>query len=78
LRDAVELEWAGVPSVAIIHQTMAGTARAMASVSAMPDYGFVTVDYPHVPLAVWTPEEIKEVAAEVVDAIVARLVTPGI
>jgi hypothetical protein len=77
LRDAVELEWAGVPSVAIIHQTMAGTARAMASVSAMPDYGFVTVDYPHVPLAVWTPEEIKEVASDVVDAIVALLVTPA-
>ncbi len=63
--------------MAIIHQTMAGTARAMASVSAMPDYGFVTVDYPHVPLAVWTPEEIKEVAGQVVDAIVALLVTPA-
>jgi len=60
--------------VAIIHETMAGTARAMASVSAMPDYGFVTVGYPHVPLAVWTPEEITEVAREVASQIVAHLV----
>ncbi len=50
--------------MAIIHETMAGTARAMASVSAMPDYGFVTVGYPYVPLVVWTPGEIKEVASQ--------------
>jgi len=42
----------------------------------MPGYGFVTVGYPHVPLAVWTPEEIKQVAGEVAAAVVAHLVTP--
>ena len=73
MRDAVELEWAGIPSVAIIHESMAGTARAMASVSAMPDYSFVTVDYPHVPLGVWTPEEIREMAREVAKAVMAGL-----
>jgi hypothetical protein len=73
LRDAVELEWVGIPSVAIIHESMAGTARAMASVSAMPDYAFVTVDYPHVPLAVWTPDEIRDIARDVVAAVIERL-----
>ncbi len=73
MRDAVELEWAGIPSVAIIHESMAGTARAMARVSAMPDYAFVTVDYPHVPLAVWTPEEIRDIAREVAGAVIDRL-----
>jgi hypothetical protein len=73
LRDAVELEWAGIPSVAIIHESMAGTARAMARVSAMPDYAFVTVDYPHVPLAVWTPDEIRDIARDVVAAVIERL-----
>ena len=58
----MELEWAGIPSVAIVHESMEGTARAMARVSGMPDYGFVTVPYPHIPLAVWTDEEIDEVA----------------
>ena len=73
MRDAVELEWAGIPSVAIIHESMAGTARAMARVSAMPDYAFVTVDYPHMPLAVWTPDEIRDIARDVVAGVVERL-----
>jgi hypothetical protein len=73
LRDAVELEWAGIPSVAIIHESMAGTARAMARVSAMPDYAFVTVEYPHMPLAVWTPDEIRAIARDVVAAVIERL-----
>ena len=77
MRDSVELEWAGIPSVAIVHKTMHGTAEAMASVSGMPDYPFLTVDYPHVPLAVWTPEEIREIAKEVAPAVVARLTNQG-
>jgi len=77
LRDAVELEWAGVPSVAIIHETMAGTAQAMASVSGMPDYEFITVGYPYVPLVVWSPEEIRAVAKQVAPQVLKRLTTNG-
>jgi hypothetical protein len=73
LRDAVELEWEGIPSVAIVHESMRGTAEAMARVSGMPGYEFLTVDYPHVPLAIWTPDEIAEVAAELAPQIVTRL-----
>jgi hypothetical protein len=73
LRDAVELEWAGIPSVAVVHHSMTGSARAMARVSGMPDYDYLTVDYPHVPLAIWTPEEIAEVASELAPRIVAML-----
>ena len=73
MRDAVELEWAGVPAVAIIHSSMHGTAEAMAAVSGMPDYPFITVDYPHVPLVVSTPEEIRDVAREVAPKVVAHL-----
>ena len=39
----------------------------------MPDYAFVTVDYPHVPLAVWTPDEIRDIARDVVAAVIDRL-----
>ena len=46
----------------------------MARVSAMGDYEFVTVDYPHVPLAVWSPDEVRQVAKEVASA-VADLLT---
>jgi hypothetical protein len=45
----------------------------MASVSGMAGYEFVTVGYPHVPLAVWTAEEVEEVARLVAPAIIARL-----
>jgi hypothetical protein len=73
LRDAVELEWAGIPSVAVVHHTMAGTARAMARVSGMPDYDYLTVDYPHVPLAIWTADEITQVAKELAPRILELL-----
>ena len=29
------------------------------------DYPFIVVDYPHIPTAVWSPEEIVEIAKEV-------------
>jgi hypothetical protein len=73
LRDAVELEWAGVPAVAIVHQTMEGTARAMALVSGMPGYPFVTLGYPYVPLAVWSEDEIREGSLAVLEHVRGRL-----
>ncbi len=69
----MELEWAGIPSVAVVHHTMAGTARAMARVSGMPDYDYLTVDYPHVPLAIWTAAEIAEVAQQLAPRILELL-----
>ena len=69
----MELEWAGIPSVAVVHQSMHGSAKAMAKVSGMPDYEFLTVDYPHIPLAIWTQEEIDEVARELAPKLVERL-----
>lgn len=69
----MELEWAGIPSVAIVHESMAGSARAMARVSGVPDYEFATVPYPHIPLAVWTDDEIDEIARELAPTLLARL-----
>ena len=69
----MELEWAGIPSVAVVHHSMAGSAGAMARVSGMPDYAYLTVDYPHVPLAIWTPDEIAEVARDLAPRILALL-----
>ena len=59
--------------MAVVHHTMAGTARAMARVSGMPDYDYLTVDYPHVPLAIWTADEITEVAKELAPRILELL-----
>ncbi len=59
--------------MAIIHEAMAGSARAIAMVSGMPDYEFVIVKYPHPPLAIWTPDEIDDIVGEVADQVRARL-----
>jgi hypothetical protein len=69
----VELEWAGVPSVAVVHASQEGSAKAIARVSGMPDYRFAMVGYPHIPLAVWTADEIDEVARELAPVLVERL-----
>jgi hypothetical protein len=59
--------------VAVVHETMRGTAQAMAKVSGMPDYEFLTVGYPHVPLAVWSSDEIDDVARALAPQLTARL-----
>jgi hypothetical protein len=59
LRDAVELEWAGIPSVCIVHQELRESAAAIARISGHPDYSMITVDYPYIPTATWSDEEIE-------------------
>jgi hypothetical protein len=73
LRDAIELEWAGVPSACIVHEQLAGSARAIARVSGHPDYDFATIGYPHIPTAVWTEEECRVAAVAVAPKIAAML-----
>ena len=69
----MELEWAGIPAVAIVHEAMAGSAAAMAEVSGMRGYGFVTVPYPHIPLAMWSDDEIEKLARDLAPQLLARL-----
>lgn len=76
MRDAVELEWEGIPSVPIIHKAVTGSAESMAKLSGVPDYPFVIADYPYIPTAVWTDEEIAGLADELTPA-VRSLLTRG-
>ena len=69
MRDAVELEWAGIPSVPIIHRAVQGSAESMAKLSGIPDYPFVIAEYPHIPTAVWSDEEIDVLAAALAPAV---------
>ena len=73
----MELEWAGIPSVAVVHKAMYGSAKAVARISGMPDYPYLTVDYPHIPLAIWTDEEIAEVASDLAPKILELLTREG-
>jgi hypothetical protein len=46
LRDAIELEWAGRPSVAIVTDSLVGAAEMMKRVSHMPEYPYVVTPFP--------------------------------
>jgi hypothetical protein len=73
LRDAIELEWEGVPSVAVIHEAVRGSAQAMARLSGFPDYEFIIVDYPWIPTAVWHDDEVKDLAKAVAPKVLEKL-----
>ncbi len=75
MRDAIELEWDGVPSVAIIHEAVRGSALSMARLSGVPDYRFIIVDYPWIPTAVWSDTEIRDLAKLVAPQVLDHLTT---
>ncbi len=71
MRDAIELEWAGIPSVALIAQDLTGAADAMKRLSGMPDYEYVTVDYAKG--SSWSDQEVREFAKQTVSGVLALL-----
>jgi hypothetical protein len=76
LRDSLEMEWAGIPSVAIVHEALAGSANSMRVISKMPDYPVLEVRFPLPPVGVWTPEEIDALCTELLPKIVDQLTKP--
>lgn len=74
VRDAIEMEWAGIPAVAIVHDALSGAADAIRKISKMPDYPLVKVAYPAAPTSTWTPEQLANVVDAIFDQVVARLV----
>jgi Trm5-related predicted tRNA methylase len=73
LRDAIELEWAGIPTATIVHEAVRGSAEAMAKLSGVPDYPFIIVDYPWTPTAIWSKEESRDLARQVAPKVRAML-----
>lgn len=70
--DGIAFEAAGLPAAAICSDAFRVTADAMAGLRGAPGYQYVTT--PH-PVAVLTPEQVKERAAQVLDDVVALLTT---
>jgi len=69
----VELEWAGIPTVCIVQREMRDSARAIARISGHPEYPMIIVDYPYIPTATWTDDEIALLAKEVAPEVCAML-----
>jgi hypothetical protein len=76
LRDAVELEWAGIPTVCIVHEELRDSAGAIARISGHPDYPMITVGYPYIPTATWSDEEIETLARALAPRLCEELVRP--
>jgi len=70
LRDAIELEWEGTPTVAIIADALVGSAEAMKKVSGMPDYPYVVVPYP---VGTLSDDEVAALAKKITPEIIGLL-----
>jgi hypothetical protein len=72
-RDAIEMEWAGIPAVPIVHEALFGSAEAIRKMSKMPDYPVVKVGYPAAPTAVWADDLLEKVLDLIEPQVLARL-----
>jgi hypothetical protein len=73
MRDALDLEAAGIPAVCLVHTALVPAVQALSKLVGAPDYPFVLVDYPYNPTGMWSVEECNAMAAQVIDAVRIRL-----
>jgi len=45
----------------------------MAKLSGVPDFPFVIIDYPAIPTAIWSKDEIRDLAREIAPKVRDRL-----
>jgi hypothetical protein len=78
MRDAIDLELAGIPSVAVVADALVGPVDYMRRVSGMPDYPFCTTPFP---VGNLTADEIEhrglELAPQVLQLLTERTNTPN-
>jgi hypothetical protein len=73
VRDSLELEWAGIPAVAIVHEAFSLAAAATADVSGHARYRWIEVPYPTSPPGEWSDDEIAAVACALAPDVLALL-----
>ena len=71
--DGIAFESAGLPAAAICSDAFRVTADAMAELRGAPGYRYATT--PH-PVAVLTPDQVKQRAAQVLDDVMSLLTEP--
>jgi hypothetical protein len=77
VRDAIEMEWEGIPAVAIVHEDLAGSANSMKKISKMEDYPFIEIRKPLPAVGEWTDEEVEALCEALVPQIEAHLTAPS-
>ena len=73
MRDALDLEAAGIPAVCIVHEALVPAVQALCRLLGADGYPFVTVGYPLNPTAMWDEDEASALAAQVRDGVRERL-----
>ena len=76
MRDALDLEALGIPSVTVGHVVLNPAVAAVARLVGAPAYTMVTIDYPHNPTAMWDKAEATAAAELVLDEVRQRLTAP--
>lgn len=74
MRDALDLEAAGIPAVCVVHDALVPAVKALAKFLVPFDYPIVTVGYPHDPTGHWTKKESFELAEQIAVGVCERLV----
>jgi hypothetical protein len=74
IRDALELEWSGIPAVCIAHEALAPSIDAMEAISGAPGYPYLRVTFPTQPNAPLSPAECRHWATTLTPAIAGLLV----
>jgi hypothetical protein len=73
LRDALEMEWIGIPAVSIAHEALAGSVEAMKSICKMPTYPYIQIRYPHSSVGKWDDRELEQIVDELVPQVIDLL-----
>jgi hypothetical protein len=72
MRDAIDLEWLGVPSVAVIADALVGPVDFMKRISGMDAYTYCTTPFP---VGNLTPDETRQRGAELAPQVLDLLTT---
>jgi hypothetical protein len=73
IRDAMELEWAGVPAVALVHEAVRIGVDTMIKLSGMSGYPYILVRAPLTSVCDWSDQQIEQVAADLAPQLVEML-----
>ena len=57
-----------------MHRELRESAGAIARISGHPDYPMITVDYPYIPTATWSDDEIATLATALAPQVAAMLI----
>jgi hypothetical protein len=73
MRDAIEMELAGIPAVAIAHEELRGAIESMRKISKALDTPYVLVTRPVTPNGDWGETATNEVVERIVPLVLAEL-----